>query len=237
MSGDLAGGSAGEQALRLIHLKAYADAAERAADRSVLDIGCNDGYGTVMLARRARRAAGIDVSRHAISVARGRPDAAGIDFEVVDGGPLPFPDDSFEVVTVFQVIEHVADVAPFLDEIRRLTAPGGTVLFTTPNAAIRLDPGMPPWNPFHVREYTAEELHLALTPSFASVLVRGLFAPPAVAELEIARSAAARDRARHPRPWPVQLALQVLPDFGAGRPPPPVLPGRSGRSGGDPSLR
>jgi SAM-dependent methyltransferase len=211
MGGDLEGGTAADEALRLLHLKAYADAAIRATGRAVLDIGCNDGYGTVLLSPDSPPTAGIDVSVEAIAVARRRPEATAIDFSVVDGGRLPFPDRSFELVTAFQVIEHIADVTPFIDEIRRVAAPGATIVFTTPNAALRIDPGMAPWNPFHVREYTADELRRALEPSFATVLVRGLFAPPPIAELEISRCAGARARARRPRPWPVRTVLRLLP--------------------------
>ena len=205
------GGTASDDALRLIHLKAYAEAARRSTGRSILDIGCNDGYGTTILARTARQVTGVDVSPRAIKAAKARPDAGEVDFRLIDGASLPFPDSSFDLVTAFQVIEHVDDVRPFLDEIRRVTAPDGTVLFTTPNASIRLDPGMAPWNPFHVREYTAPELEAELTSVFPSVVVRGLFAPEPLAEIELARAAAARERARHPRPMPLRLILRVLP--------------------------
>ncbi len=217
IGGDLDGGSPADVALRLIHRRAYVDAVSRAAGRSVLDIGCNDGYGTTLLAGAARTTVGIDVSQAAIAAARARPEAAAIEFRLTDGGALPFPDDSFEMVTAFQVIEHVAEVGPFLDEILRVTVAGGSVIFTTPNASIRLDPGMAPWNPFHVREYTADELRRELEPVFPEVRVRGLFAPAPVAALEIARATAARDRVRHPRPRLVQLAIDMLPDGARAR--------------------
>jgi hypothetical protein len=51
-----------------------------------------------------------------------------------------------------------------------------------------------------------------LAPSFSSVSVRGLFAPPPIAEVELARSAAARERARHPHAWPVRMVLRLMPD-------------------------
>ena len=198
------------EALRLIHLKAYADGAERCVGRSVLDIGCNDGYGTAMLATGARRAVGIDVVPKAIEIARGRPGAARIEFLLVDGGRLPFADAVFDLVTAFQVIEHVEDVATLLGEIRRVLVPGGSAVFTTPNAAIRLDPGMTPWNPFHVHEYTAGELAGCLRSVFGRVEIRGLHAPEPLARIELARVGAARDRARRPRV--VRAIIGALPE-------------------------
>jgi SAM-dependent methyltransferase len=204
--------SASDHVLRLIHLKAYADAAVQCAGRTVLDVGCNDGYGTVILAPGARSVAGVDVSSHAIESARRRPGAEAIDFRVVGGAGLPFPDESFDVVTAFQVIEHVPDPRSFIAELRRIVRVGGVVLITTPNAAIRLDPGMTPWNPYHVREFTADELRSELASTFEDVDVRGLFGPPAVASIELARSAAARRRARRRRPRIVQRAIELVPD-------------------------
>jgi len=208
--GDHRAASAEGEALRLIHLKAYADGAERCVGRTVLDIGCNDGYGTAMLATGARRAVGIDVAPKAIEIARGRPEAAHIEFLLVDGGRLPFADAVFDMVTAFQVIEHVEDVATLLGDIRRVLVPGGSAVFTTPNAAIRLDPGMIPWNTFHVREYTAAELAECLRAIFERVEIRGLQAPEPLARIERARVGAARNRARRPRV--VRAIIGALPE-------------------------
>src|SRR5687768_2807732 len=62
--------SAEEHCLRLMHLKAYEEAAAYAAGRDVLDVGCNTGYGTMRFLDVARRVVGVDVSERAIEVAR-----------------------------------------------------------------------------------------------------------------------------------------------------------------------
>ena len=211
LGGDDADASAAELVVRLIHRKAYTEAAKLAEGRSVLDVGCNDGYGTVLLAARARSAAGVDVSSTAIEAARAREPGGAIDFHVTDGQHLDFPDGSFELVTAFQVIEHVADVSGFLAEVDRVMAPGATLVLTTPNAAIRLDPGMAPWNPFHVHEYTADELRRILAGRFDRVEVEGLFAPEPIAAVEIERSARSRMRARRGRPRIVDAMIRALP--------------------------
>ena len=48
-------------------------------------------------------------------------------------GPLPFEDDAFDLVWASEVIEHVADTARWLSEVRRVLAPRGRLLVTTPS--------------------------------------------------------------------------------------------------------
>jgi SAM-dependent methyltransferase len=177
-----------EYVLHLIHTRAYKRAAELAKGKSVLDIGCNTGYGTNILASGASFTAGIDVSERAILKARSNYSVSGIRFEVTDGSRIPFEDDSFDVVTSFQVIEHLVDCDAFISEAKRVLAPGGVVIFTTPNACIRLDEGMKPSYEFHVREYRPSELESELQRFFSSVEIFGLYAPGPLYSIEFNRS-------------------------------------------------
>ena len=176
-----------EKCLHLMHLKAYDEAGKHAEGRDVLDVGCNTGYGTLRLVSMARSVTGVDVSPAAVEAARTRPGGEAVDFRTIDGLGLPFPDNSFDLVTSFQVVEHVTDPLPYLNEIKRVLRPGGQALITTPNAAIRLDPGMTPWTRFHVREYRAAELEVELSKVFADVEVLGMFGVPTLYDLEIER--------------------------------------------------
>ena len=171
--------------LFLMHRRAYEEASQRSKGLAVLDLGCNNGYGTNLMAASAASVVGCDVSESALADARKR--FPKLDFRHVNGISLPFSDDQFDLVTSFQVIEHIADTAAYLAEITRVLRKGGTVLFTTPNAAIRLDPGMRPWNRFHVREYRANELAEALRGTFAQIDVSGLFALEELYQVEYRR--------------------------------------------------
>jgi SAM-dependent methyltransferase len=177
----------------LMHQAAYHIAAAQADGLRVIDIGCNNGHGTAIIAERCASIIGVDVSRAAIREALLQHSAANTEFLEVDGSGLPFESSSFDLATGFQVIEHVDDVPRFLTEINRVLKHGGRALFTTPNGAIRLNPGMSPWNPFHIREYTSVELHRELSQVFAHVAIRGLTAPNEVHELEVRRV----ERAKH----------------------------------------
>jgi len=185
-----------EHCLRLMHLRAYDEAVRHASGRDVLDVGCNTGYGTMRFVPVARSVVGVDVSPRAIEAARQRTADGRPEFVLSSGFDLPFGDAEFDLVTSFQVLEHVPEPHAFLANLLRVTRPGGQIILATPNAAIRLDPGMTPWNRFHVHEYVAGELRDLLLGVFPTVQVLGMFGEPALYETEIRRVDAARQRIR-----------------------------------------
>ncbi|MBC8375646.1 MAG: class I SAM-dependent methyltransferase [FCB group bacterium] len=162
--------------LHLIHTFAYLQASILAENKTVLDLGCNTGYGSEILSNTAKRVVGVDVSEKAISYARSKYNNLGLDFQLIDGKRLPFEDNEFDFIISCQVIEHIVDCSAYLAEVRRVLSPSGIVLFTTPNALLRLDPGMKPWNEFHVHEYDHIELQSLLNSYFSSTQIMGLFA-------------------------------------------------------------
>ncbi|MGA2463627.1 MAG: class I SAM-dependent methyltransferase [Thermodesulfobacteriota bacterium] len=198
----------------LIHLRAYEEAARLVAGKTVLDVGCNVGYGIQVLSSTASCVAGIDVSPQAIKAAQERLGSAA-DIRLYNGVQCSFANSSFDVVTSFQVIEHVSDYHAYFSEIIRLLRPGGMVLFTTPNACLRLDPGMKPWNEFHVREFTGSELQELLLKWFGTVEVRGLLGKEEVYQIERNRveraKIAARSQPARPRPSFKGFVKRVFP--------------------------
>lgn len=95
--------------------------------RSALDVGTGTGDAVFAIARRFPDAqvVGVDIAEAMVVEARRKTpaDLAGrVRFEVVDAVRLPFEDDSFDLVA------HV-NMIPFFDELARVTAPGGHVLF------------------------------------------------------------------------------------------------------------
>jgi 2-polyprenyl-3-methyl-5-hydroxy-6-metoxy-1,4-benzoquinol methylase len=172
--------------IHLLHRHAYEEAGRLGFQKEVLDWGCNDGWGLEILAQNGCKVSGLDISSHAIEAARQR---LGSDVELIlyDGNASGLPADRFDLVSSFQCIEHVVDPGPYILEIKRVLKPGGIAIFTTPNACIRLSPGMKPWNPFHVREFTALELESLLSSYFSKVEVKGLFANEPIQSIEVAR--------------------------------------------------
>ncbi|HEY1509854.1 MAG TPA: methyltransferase domain-containing protein [Solirubrobacteraceae bacterium] len=113
--------------LRLAHLRAGVRAGDRA-----LDVGCGDGRFTCELDRAGASAVGVDVAEAAIDRARARYPQLEFRLTPIDG-PLPFDDGAFDVVWASEVIEHVADTARWLSEVRRVLVPRGRLLVTTPS--------------------------------------------------------------------------------------------------------
>ena len=142
--------------------------------QAILDVGCNMGYGIQIMSAKAAFAAGLDVSPPAVEAAKKHLGNAA-DVRLYDGSRSDFPSQSFDLITSFQVIEHISDYESYFSELVRLLRPTGVALFTTPNSLIRLDPGMKPWYDFHVREFTPGELHALLATRFEEVTVRGMF--------------------------------------------------------------
>lgn len=140
---------------------------------TVLDLGCGDGYGTQILAKNVEKIIGIDIDPLIIEKAREKYDA-GVDFAVYEGNLIPYQDETFDVITSFQVIEHVTDVDLFLSEIQRVLKSKGVAYISTPNRLYRLNPGDKPWNIYHLREYSPAQLSEVLTRIFPSTQIQGI---------------------------------------------------------------
>ena len=103
-----------------------------APDQAVLDVGCGAGEFSAALAAAGAAPIAVDVAREALRRAHER--VPGLDARLwVAGEPLPVGDNSVDVVWAGEVIEHVADVAPWLSELRRVLRPRGTLLLSTPH--------------------------------------------------------------------------------------------------------
>jgi len=94
-------------------------------------VGCGEGVFAGELAAAGADVVGIDVADEPLRRARLRHPE--LDLRVVDGEDAwALPDAAFDVVWAGEVIEHVADTARWLSEVRRVLRPHGTLLLTTP---------------------------------------------------------------------------------------------------------
>jgi ubiquinone/menaquinone biosynthesis C-methylase UbiE len=164
----------------------------RPGDR-VLDLGCGVGRFSALAAASGASTTGVDVAEAALE--RARQAYAELDFRLVPfDGPLPLDDNSFDLVWASEVIEHVADTASWLSEVRRVLVPRGRLLITTPaHGRLRLllhgierysDP-----QGDHLHLYTARSLRGLLGEfGFAELTVGALSGPPFLHRTLCARS-------------------------------------------------
>jgi len=159
-----------EPGVLALHLKRYEFALPYCEGSEVLDGACGAGYGSALLATRARRVLGVDVSGEAIAYARSRYRAANLEFAEMDLAALEVAAASFDVVCSFETIEHVDDRERYLSEVRRVLRPGGLYLVSTPQVARTTET---PENPFHRVEYERADFEALLRLHFGSVSLYG----------------------------------------------------------------
>ena len=94
----------------------------------ILDVGCGTGANLMMLSKYGD-AEGVDISEDALAFCKER----GLDkVRLGAGEELPFEDGTFDLVTAFDVVEHMDDDLAGLSEMRRVLRPGGRVLLFVP---------------------------------------------------------------------------------------------------------
>jgi SAM-dependent methyltransferase len=179
----------GQEIIGLYHRFAYSLAANLLSPGArVLDVGFGDGYGSQILQEAGFEYVGIEVDPAAVAHANQRYDG---DFRLYDGTTLP--DERFDLVTCFQVIEHLAEPERLLEQIATCSC---EAVFTTPNRDLRLRPGERPWNRFHVQEFSRSQLKSLLSQFFPEVAVSFVHAAPEIEAIELTRVGRARRLAR-----------------------------------------
>ena len=148
------------------HLIAYKESA-KIIHGTVLEIGSGEGYGVKELAPLVDKYIAIDKYQPYRLSKRD----SGVTFIKKEVPPLAGVDsDSIDFVITFQVIEHIKRDVFFLQEIKRVLKPGGKLIMTTPNILMSLTR-----SPWHIREYTPQEMQSIVSDIFATVELNGVF--------------------------------------------------------------
>ncbi len=151
---------------------AYEYARDLVKGKATADVGCADGYGTQYLAGYTQSTIGIDYSEATIAEAR-KKHAAKTNLSFMSGSvpPIPLPDESVDVLTAFQFIEHIHERNAFMRDVKRVLKPGGIFICSTPNAKMSIAR-----NPCHVHEFTFDEMEKetkSIFPKFDLLGVQG----------------------------------------------------------------
>jgi SAM-dependent methyltransferase len=157
------------------HLVVYEWIARRVGGLRVLDMACGEGYGSRVLADTAASVVGVDANPEAHEHARLRYSGRNLRFErgLVESWGQP---GSLDAIVFLQTIEHVFDAPAVLAHFKDLLAPGGVAYITTPNLLTLAPPGAEKSeNPWHIKEYRADEFTALCEGTFDAVDVLGLF--------------------------------------------------------------
>jgi ubiquinone/menaquinone biosynthesis C-methylase UbiE len=141
-------------------------------DDIVLDIACGTGFGTDIIAGKTRgKVVGGDIAADAINECRSHWSKTNLEFRVLDGTKLDFPNHFFDKIVSFETIEHTGQYREMISEFARVLKPGGQLILSTPNRDVLSPNGIV--NPFHIQEFTYDELKQILEGSFARVQLSG----------------------------------------------------------------
>lgn len=145
----------------------------------ILDVGCSYGFFLDVARSRGWQTVGIDVGEHAVSFARER---LGLEVHVCDLAAVPLEPGTIDVVTMWNVVEHLPEPVTELRRIHKLLTPGGLIVFTTGNvdSYIRRVQGLR-WRmfipPIHVVNFSATAIPRLLDKSGFDLEVRSVALP------------------------------------------------------------
>jgi ubiquinone/menaquinone biosynthesis C-methylase UbiE len=148
------------------HWHRYSVMLPLARGRRVLDAACGEGYGSWLLAQSATEVVGVDLDpltiRHAQTRYASQPNLRYVQASCT---ALPLPAARTDLIVSFETIEHLQGQETMIAEFRRVLAPSGALVISSPNKAVYSDESGYA-NEFHVRELFRAELEAMLDTHF-----------------------------------------------------------------------
>jgi len=136
------------------------DMSRRVKGKRLLDVGCGKGHFVYRAQEAGWDSLGIEVTDAAVSVAQ------RFESPVIKQDFLEMKDSEFDVVSMFELVEHLADPRMFLAKAQEVLAPGGLLFVTTPNR-VSLDARLAGSN---WRAYDPEHLVLFSPPQLSGLV-------------------------------------------------------------------
>jgi 2-polyprenyl-3-methyl-5-hydroxy-6-metoxy-1,4-benzoquinol methylase len=148
---------------RLARCKWAVDVAKKIKPKTILDLGCLEGFTQFTIQDKLDykvTGVGIDLSHEAIELAKARNAKFGMDFEFYQGRIedwMEQTDQKFDMITCFEVMEHVEDPEKVLKLMDKVLAQGGQILISTPDFESPLFGKDDEDNKCHIRLYTTAD--------------------------------------------------------------------------------
>lgn len=151
------------------HFERYLWVSDFVKEKTVLDLGCGCGYGTVFLSKKSKSCIGIDRDFYSIKCGKSIDIFNNVDFKTMDIYNINL-NQKFDVIVSFEVMEHLYDWRLFLSKVCSLLKPDGLFFVSVPNSAI-----IPPFshNSFHYDDWDLNKFSKALNIYFPSVKILG----------------------------------------------------------------
>lgn len=156
--------------LTVIDLERYKFTKPYIEGKLVLDIACGSAYGTLMLLEfGARKVVGVDIDKSTINhlSMKYATKSEMLEFKVGSAYDIPLPNSSVDVVVSIETLEHLENPVDFLKEIHKVMHAESILILSTP--LNETESRFKPSNPYHVREYSQEELEQMLSPLFKNI--------------------------------------------------------------------
>jgi ubiquinone/menaquinone biosynthesis C-methylase UbiE len=149
------------------HWHRYCAVLPAAVGKRILDAACGEGYGSMLLARVAADVTGVDIDGATIRHAAARYDGLR-NLRFVQGSciALPLASGSIDLAVSFETIEHLTEQQALIAELRRVLAPEGVLVVSSPNRPVYSELGAGGRNEYHLRELTREEFKAMLDAPF-----------------------------------------------------------------------
>lgn len=159
-----------EQLARLCHRYHFAYTFCR--DKNVLEVGCGAGMGLGYLARVAKKVIGCDIDENILKYAFDTyKDRRNVCLRQADAHRLPFDDNAFDILVLYEAIYYLTEPERFVNEARRVLTENGVLIVCTVNK------DWPDFNPspYSFEYFPAPELHRLLSIAFPCVRLYGAF--------------------------------------------------------------
>ncbi len=133
---------------------------------AVLDVACDDGLGTEILAKGVSgKIIGFDINPKSIELAKARYVAKNVSYAIGDARKMAYADRSFDAIVSFHTIEHMGedDQAKFVKELARVLKPDGWLLVATPDGEVWKLQGIANMQEGHIKELSRRDFEDVLT--------------------------------------------------------------------------
>lgn len=149
------------------HLHRYSFSMPFVREKVVLDLASGEGYGSFLMAQKAKYVYGVDVSDHAVIRANEKYKKGNLIYKVGSAIAIPLADRCVDVVVSFETIEHLLEQEEMITEISRVLKREGVLIISTPERENYrpTDPN----NPYHVKELNAFEFETLVKLRFRNV--------------------------------------------------------------------